>query len=189
MDKDFVAVAGVYVSLADLYLKKGKRHESRTYCDSAMSIYNKARVRNEVEEVARGLSEVAIVYEGLDEHNKALCLLQKALDMLGGGSCGIEAQIGVLHYLHGDYEEALSCFNRVVAKMRNGVEKRSSLFGIVLNQMGLVHVQFSEIQFAIELFEESVDILEGNLGLHHPDTLMVYGNLSNAYDAVGRYFF
>ena len=156
-----------------------------------MSIYNKVRDRNQVEEVARGLSEVAIVYEGLDEHNKAICLLEKALDILGGGggSCGIEAQIGVLHYIHGDYVEALLFFNRVVAKMRNGVEKRSSLFGIVLNQMGLVHVQFSEIQSAIELFEESADVLKGNLGLHHPDTLMVYGNLSSAYDAVGRYFF
>lgn len=187
-----VAIASLYISLAQLYLKTGKSREARAYCESALRIYTKQGGAHLLEEVATGLTEIAIIYESLNEHELALSFLQKALAILEGAPgqqsavAGVEAQIGVFQYLHGDYADAHDYFRKAVAKLRSSAEKNSPLFGIVLNQMGLACVQLSDIQAAVGIFEESRTILEAVCGLHHPDTLSVYSNLAGAYDALGR---
>ncbi|MCO5580455.1 hypothetical protein L7F22_034323 [Adiantum nelumboides] len=187
-----VSVASLYVCLAQSYLKTGKSRESRAYCESALRIYTKQGSGHSLEEVATGLSEIAIIYESLNERELALSFLQKALAILEtapgqqSAVAGIEAQIGVFHYLHGDYADAYDYFDKAVSKLRASAEKNSPLFGIVLNQMGLACVQLSDIQTAVGIFEESRTILEAVCGLHHPDTLSVYSNLAGAYDALGR---
>lgn len=187
-----VTVASLYISLAELYLKTGKLREARAYCESALRIFTKQGGGPLLEEVATGLTEIAIIYEALNEHEHALSFLQKALVILEtapgqqSAVAGVEAQIGVFHYMHGDYEDARTFFSKAVSKLRASAEKNSPLFGIVLNQMGLSCVQLSDIQAAVDIFEESRSILEAVCGPHHPDTLSVNSNLAGAYDAVGR---
>ncbi|KAH7372490.1 hypothetical protein KP509_17G006700 [Ceratopteris richardii] len=186
-----VAVASVYVSLAELYMKTGKFRECKTYCDSALRIYNKVGI-GPLDEVASGLTELAVVFEALNEQAKALSLLKKALTILDtapgqqSSIAGVEAQIGVLSYMCGDYVDARSSLSNAVSKLRGSAERTSALFGIVLNQMGLCCLHLSEIKMAVQLFEESRSVLESACGPHHPDTLTVYSNLAGAYDALGR---
>eukprot|EP00250_Pteridium_aquilinum_P002111 c12314_g2_i1 orf=569-3556(-) len=187
-----VAVALVYVSLAELYLKMGKFRECKTYCDSALRIFNKHGAGHPLDEVACGLTELAVVYEALNEQEQALSLLKKALGILDAAPgqqsaiAGVEAQIGVLSYMCGNYTEAHCSLSKAVSKLRASTERTSALFGIVLNQMGLCCLHLSEIGLAVELFEESRSVLETACGPHHPDTLTVYSNLAGAYDALGR---
>lgn len=190
--ENHVAVASVYVSLAELYLKTGKFRECKTYCDSALRIYNKPGAGHQLDEVASGLTELAVVYEALNEQEQALSLLKKALGILDAAPgqqsaiAGVEAQIGVLSYMCGNYSDAHSSLSKAVSKLRESAENRSALFGIVLNQMGLCCLHLSEIRMAAKLFEESRSVLETACGPHHPDTLTVYSNLAGAYDALGR---
>ncbi|KAI5082115.1 hypothetical protein GOP47_0001858 [Adiantum capillus-veneris] len=190
--ENHVAVASLYISLAQLYFKTGKLRESRAYCESALRIYTKQGGGHSLEEVATGLTEMAIIYESLNERELALSFLQKALAILEtapgqqSAVAGVEAQIGVFHYLHGNYADARDFFGKALSKLKASAEKNSPLFGIVLNQMGLACVQLSDIQMAVDIFEESRAILEAVCGLHHPDTLSVYSNLAGAYDALGR---
>ncbi|WOL02917.1 hypothetical protein Cni_G11636 [Canna indica] len=185
-------VASVFVRLADLYYKIGKFKESKSYCESALRIYSKPIPGTSAEEIATGLTDVSAIYESMNEHEQALKLLQKALKMYNNSAgqqstiAGIEAQIGVMYYIRGNYVESYASFKSAITKLRACGEKKSAFFGIALNQMGLACVQRYAINEAAELFEEAKTILEQECGPYHPDTLGVYSNLAGTYDAMGR---
>ncbi|XP_059639798.1 protein KINESIN LIGHT CHAIN-RELATED 2 [Cornus florida] len=186
------SVASVFVRLADLYNKTGKYRESKSYCENALRIYAKPIPGSPPEEIASGLIDISAIYESMDEQEQALELLQKALKMYGNAPgqqstiAGIEAQMGVLYYMMGSYADSYNSFKNAISKFRVIGEKKSALFAIALNQMGLACVQLYAINEAADLFEEARSILEAEHGPYHPDTLGVYSNLAGTYDAMGR---
>lgn len=186
------SVASVFVRLADLYNRTGKLRESKSYCESALRICEKPMPGVPPEEIASSLTDVSAIYESMNELDQAIKLLQKALkiynDAPGQQStiAGIEAQVGVLYYMLGNYSDSYDSFKSATSKLRANGEKKSAFFGIALNQMGLACVQRYAIQEAVELFEEAKLILEQEYGPYHPDTLGVYSNLAGTYDAIGR---
>lgn len=186
------SVASVFIRLADLYYKTGKLRESKSYCENALRIYNKPVPGTTQEEIASGLSEIAAVYESVNDPEEALKLLQRAIKLLEDKPgqqntiAGIEARIGVMYYMVGRYGEALTSFESAVSKLRASGERKSAFFGVLLNQMGLACVQLFKIDQAAELFEEARAILEQECGPCHQDTLGVYSNLAATYDALGR---
>jgi len=190
--ENHATVASVFVRLADLYNKTGKLRESKSYCENALKIYQKPIPGTSLEEIATGLTDVSAIYETMNEHEQALKLLQKALKMYNNSAgqqstiAGIEAQMGVLHYILGNYAESYDSFKSAIAKLRTCGEKKSAFFGIALNQMGLACIQRYSINEAAELFEEARTALEQEYGPYHPDTLGVYSNLAGTYDAMGR---
>ncbi|KAJ8546331.1 hypothetical protein K7X08_018914 [Anisodus acutangulus] len=190
--KNHPSVASVYVRLADLYNKIGKFRESKSYCENALRIYTKAVPGTHPEEIASGLVDVSVIYESMNEPDQALKLLQKAIKVYGNAPgqqstiAGIEAQIGVLYYILGEYMDSYDSLKNAVSKFREIGEKKSAIFGIALNQMGLACVQLYAINEAADLFEEARIILETECGPYHADTLGIYSNLAGTYDAMGR---
>uniref|UniRef100_A0A7N0VGV0 Kinesin light chain n=1 Tax=Kalanchoe fedtschenkoi TaxID=63787 RepID=A0A7N0VGV0_KALFE len=186
------SVASVFVRLAELYNKTGKLRESNTYCENALRIYLKPGPGIPPEEIASGLADVSAIYESMNDTEQAIKLLGEALkiynDAPGQQStvAGIEAQIGVLNYMLGNFSESYGYFKRAIAKLRANGEKKNAFFGVALNQMGLACVERYAINDAAELFEESRMILEQECGPYHPDTLGVCSNLAGTYDAMGR---
>ncbi|KAL6006969.1 hypothetical protein ACLOJK_032465 [Asimina triloba] len=186
------AVASVFVRLADLYNRTGKLRESKSYCESALCIYGKPAPGTPSEDIASGLTDVAGIYESMNEPDQALKLLQKALkiynDAPGQQStiAGIEAQMGVMYYMIGNYADSYTSFKNAIGKLRASGEKKSAFFGVALNQMGLACVQRYAINEAADLFEEARSILVQEYGPYHPETLGVYSNLAGTYDAMGR---
>ncbi|XP_038998342.1 protein KINESIN LIGHT CHAIN-RELATED 2-like isoform X2 [Hibiscus syriacus] len=185
-------VALVFVRLADLYNKIGKLRDSRTYCENSLRIYGKPNPGIPPEEIASGLIDIAAIYQSMNELDQALKLLKKALTIFGEAPgqqstiAGIEAQMGVMYYMMGSYTDSYNTFKSSISKFRASGEKKSTLFGIALNQMGLACVQRYSINEAADLFEEARSILEKEYGPYHPDTLGVYSNLAGTYDAMGR---
>ncbi|KAG4395667.1 hypothetical protein AAZX31_19G007900 [Glycine max] len=185
-------VASVYVRLADLYNKIGKFKESKSYCENALRIFGKIKPGVPSEEIASGLIDVAAIYQSMNDLEKGLKLLKKALKIYGNAPgqqstvAGIEAQMGVMYYMLGNYSDSYNIFKSAIAKFRASGEKKTALFGIALNQMGLACVQCYAINEAADLFEEARTILEKEYGPYHPDTLGVYSNLAGTYDAMGR---
>ncbi|KAF8399721.1 hypothetical protein HHK36_015591 [Tetracentron sinense] len=186
------SVASVFIRLADLYNKTGRVRESKSYCENALRIYGNPLPGIPSEEIASGLTDVSAIYESMSEPEQALKLLQKALkiyaDAPGQQStiAGIEAQMGVMYYMLGNYSDSYTTFKNAISKLRASGEKKSAFFGIALNQMGLACVQRYAINEAADLFEEARSILEQEYGPYHPDTLGVYSNLAGTYDAMGR---
>ncbi|KAE8721082.1 glycyl-tRNA synthetase 1 [Hibiscus syriacus] len=186
------AVGSVFVRLADLYNKTGKLKESKSYCDNALRIYEKPIPGIPPEEIASGLTDVSVIYESMNKLDQAIKLLHKALKLYNDAPgqqstiTGIEAQMGVMYYMLGNYPESYNSFKSAISKLRACGKRKSAFFGIVLNQMGLVCVQRYLIHEAVDLFEEAKTILEQECGPYHPDTLGVYSNLAGTYDASGR---
>ncbi|VVB04278.1 unnamed protein product [Arabis nemorensis] len=186
------SVASVYVRLADLYNKIGKIRDSKSYCENALRIYLKPSPGTPVEEVATGFIEISAIYQSMNELEQSLKLLRRALKIYENAPgqqntiAGIEAQMGVISYMMGNYPESYNIFKSAISKFRNSGEKKTALFGIALNQMGLACVQRYSINEAADLFEEAKTILEKEYGPYHPDTLAVYSNLAGTYDAMGR---
>ncbi|KAG6719934.1 hypothetical protein I3842_03G032900 [Carya illinoinensis] len=186
------AVASVFVRLADLYHKIGKFKESKSYCENALRIYGKPYPGIPSEEIASGLIDVSAIYQSMNELERSLRLLKKALKIFGDAPgqqntiAGIEAQIGVMYFIMGNYSDSYNTLESAITKFRMSGEKKSALFGIALNQMGLACVQRYAINEAADLFEEARSILEKEYGPYHPDTLGVYSNLAGTYDAMGR---
>lgn len=188
-------VAFVFIHLANLYNEIGKFRESKSYCENALRIYEKPNPGILPEEIATGFIEISAIYESMNELEKALKLLKQALKIYGSGNspfgreitvAGIEAQIGVIYYVMGKYSESYNSFENAVSIFRASGERKTALFGIVLNQMGLVCVQRLAINEAADFFEEARSVLEKEYGPHHPDTLGIYSNLAATYDALGR---
>ncbi|KAD6796209.1 hypothetical protein E3N88_07105 [Mikania micrantha] len=186
------SVALVFARLADLCNKTGKIKESKSYCKNALHIYENPALGISVEEIACGLTNISAIYESMDEIDEALKLLYKALkiynDIPGQQStiAGIEAQMGVMYYVLGNYSKSYDLFRNAIFKLRVSSEKKSGFYGIALNQLGLTCVQQYAINEAIEYFEEAKIVFERECGAFHPDTLAVYSNLAGTYDAVGR---
>ncbi|XP_047317761.1 protein KINESIN LIGHT CHAIN-RELATED 2-like [Impatiens glandulifera] len=186
------SVASVFIRLADLYHRCGRISEAKSYCENALRIYSKPVKGSLSQEITCGLIDVSAIYESMSEPEQALKLLQKALNIhtngLGQHSAivGIEAQMGVLYYMIGNYSDSYKSFKDSITKFREIGEKKSALFGIALNQMGLACVQLYAIKEAADAFEEALHILENEYGPYHPDTLAVYSNLAGTYDALGR---
>ncbi|KAK4754778.1 hypothetical protein SAY87_008535 [Trapa incisa] len=186
------AVASVFIRLADLHNKVGKFKESKSYCDKALKIYGKPKPGILWEEIASGLIEVSAIYQSMNELEQALRLLKKALRIYRNAQgqqstvAGIEAQMGAMYYMMGNYADCYDTLKASIVKFRESGEKKPALFGVALNQMGLACVQRCSINEAAELFEEARDILESEYGPYHSDTLGVYSNLAGTYDAMGR---
>ncbi|XP_073294027.1 protein KINESIN LIGHT CHAIN-RELATED 2-like [Primulina huaijiensis] len=185
-------VAMVYIRLADLYDKIGKFTECDSYCENALRIYDKPSSGSLPEEIASGLVDISVIYESMHEPNLALQLLQRAIKVYGDGPgqlsviAGIEAQMGSLYYILGSYFESYRSLKRAISKFRETGEKKSAIFGVVLNQFGLACMQLSLINEACDLFEEARTVLETVCGPCHADILGVYSNLAGIYDAMGR---
>ncbi|KNA17424.1 hypothetical protein SOVF_080070 [Spinacia oleracea] len=192
--KNHTSVASVFVRLGELYNKVGKFSECKSYCESALEIYCKPPPKgSNMEDIANGLTDLSAIYESMNELDMAFNLLNKALELHGNEAsqkskiAGIEAQMGVLNFMLGNYEDSYNFLKSSVLKFEASGEKKSSLYAITLNQLGLACVQLYQITEASELFDKARSILEKEYGLFHPDTLGVYSNLAGTYDALGRW--
>lgn len=99
---------------------------------------------------------------------------------------GIEAQVGILHYMLGQFKQALQSFQDAATKMRNGTLRNSALLGMVLNQMGLTSIELGDVHQALGFLEEAKRVMDNTAGPHHLDTLDVCNNLACTYTALGR---
>lgn len=74
-------VAACYASLAELYLKTNKPQEAKSYCENALRVYGKQGSVHNPEDIANGLTDIAAIYDQLNEKDTALMLLQRALNI------------------------------------------------------------------------------------------------------------
>ncbi|CAK9190594.1 unnamed protein product [Sphagnum troendelagicum] len=185
-------VALAFVNLAEFHLRTNKPGEAKSYCEAALRIYGKQGAGHAPGDVAHGLADIAAILEQLNEKETALFLLQRAFNILdkAPGSqiavSGIEAQIGILHYMMEDFELALDALRSAAGKIKDGIGKTTALFGMILNQIGLTLVELGDIKQAVAVFEEAKDVFEQTSGADHLDTLDVCNNLAGTYDALGR---
>ncbi|CAA2994594.1 KINESIN LIGHT CHAIN-RELATED 2-like [Olea europaea subsp. europaea] len=149
-------VAAIDSSIGDAYLSL--KRDSKSYCENALRIYSKPVPGSLPEEIASGRVDISAIYISMNEPDKTLQLLQKAIKL----------------------------FKECHFKVSGNWRKEICLFGITLNQMGLACVKLYSIKEAADFFEEARSILEAEYGSYHADTLRIYSNLAGTYYAMGR---
>ncbi|XP_076945233.1 protein KINESIN LIGHT CHAIN-RELATED 2-like [Bidens hawaiensis] len=187
------SVASVFVRLAELCYKMGRFTESKSYCLNTLRIYENPTSGSLKDDIGNGFIEVAGIYELMSDLSSSIKLLKRALKVLGQDEsqlstiAGVEAQMGVLYYTIGSYENSYRYLKGAVTKLRAVSEKKSGLFGIVLNQMGVVCVQLGMLQEAADVFEEAKGVMEVEYGDFDANTVAVCSNIAGTYDAMGRW--
>ena len=87
-----------------------------------------------MEEVATGFIEISAIYQSMNELDQALKLLRRALKIYANAPgqqntiAGIEAQMGVVTYMMGNYSESYDIFKSAISKFRNSGEKKNRSF-------------------------------------------------------------
>ncbi|GFZ17474.1 tetratricopeptide repeat (TPR)-like superfamily protein [Actinidia rufa] len=179
-------VASVDCSIGDTYLSLTRYDEAVFAYQKALTVFKTSKGENHPA-VASVFVRLADLYNKTGKFRESKSYCENALRIYGKAIPGrIEAQIGVMYYMLGNYSDSYTSFKNAISKLRASGEKKSAFFGIALNQMGLACVQRYAINEAADLFEEARIILEHEYGPYHPDTLGVYSNLAGTYDAVGR---
>ncbi|KAF2308536.1 hypothetical protein GH714_010410 [Hevea brasiliensis] len=196
--------------VAEAHVQALQFDEAEKLCQMALDIHREKGGPASLEEAAdRRL--MGLISEAKGEYETALeHYVLASMSMAANGQdidvASIDCSIGDAYLSLARYDEAIFAYQKgltvfksrkgriirqllqlsAILKFRACGEKRSVLFGIALNQMGLACVQCFAINEAADLFEEARSILEKEYGPYHPDTLGVYSNLAGTYDAMGR---
>ncbi|KAK8702421.1 hypothetical protein V6N13_020776 [Hibiscus sabdariffa] len=157
-DRNPPSVASVFIRLTDLYYKTCKVRESKFYSENALRIYSKPVSGTTSEEIASGLTEVLGMYEGLNEPEEVLKLLENTMKLLEDTDgnrrtiAGIEALMSNMYYLDGRNGEDQSSFESAVEKLHANGENKSAFFDNIL-----LH---SFMFMSIIMVEDAIEILE-----------------------------
>ena len=145
------------------------------------------------DETAAALTERAAAHISKGEYQKALPLLQRALEMN-------EKQLGPEHpetvnsldwlafvyYEMRDYPKALPLYQRAL-EIREKLGPEHLDTAISLNNLAFVYYSMRDYQKALPLLERALEIREKRQGPEHPDTAAALNDLADLYESMGNY--
>lgn len=114
-----------------------------------------------------------------------------ALSALGEPETGLRRALSLthlanIHYLRGDYVEALALHARALAIREKTLGPQHPDVAVSLNNLAVAHNTRGEDNEAIVLFERALAIDEAALGAQHPDIAYSLHNLANLHLARGE---
>ena len=125
-------------------------------------------------EYAKTLGTHFMIYTQIQEFPAAYVAMTKALTILEDLGlqhdelyCALRAAEGEIHYGKCRYEEALVSYNK--AKVLFADNRNGTTYGILLNSIGLCHVQLNQWKEVIACYKESVDVGYEAYGKDHPE--------------------
>jgi tetratricopeptide (TPR) repeat protein len=186
------------VNLAKAYAGLGKMEQARSYCSMAMDIVNNRSKGLAAKDphalaVAEAFTELSAIYEQLNQPEEAIGLLKRALTVFAeipeqkNAAAGTQAQVGLLLINNGQLEAALPHLEDAVEKLRQSFGDNHFSLGLVLNHLGVAHLELGHPVKALKILEEAKKILSKAYGPSNSDTLGSYENLVNVYSKLGRY--
>ncbi len=145
--------------------------------------------------VGEGFTELAAIYERAGQFEEAIRLLKRAVEVFKkipqqlNAAAGAQAQIGMLLFFTGKVQEAIPYMEESANSLRQTFGGAHFSLALVLNHLGVAHVELENLSTAAELFEEAKGILSKTHGPGQHDTLAVYYNLVRVYTRLERYHF
>eukprot|EP00249_Psilotum_nudum_P017221 c26218_g1_i2 orf=867-3287(+) len=180
-------LAMVYLGKAYSGMKRYK--EAKHYCNKALNCFSK----NTSVEVAKGLVELASLYQELNDVDEATIMYRKALSVFECSPdseeavADVQSQLGMLLLFKGQTDEAMMFMDKAVAAFKDihGPEHQKLLF--LYNHMGIAYMECEKIDDAVDTFERARQLSLSLFGPEDPYTIGVYQNLVNSYTVLGRY--
>ncbi|KAJ6412203.1 hypothetical protein OIU84_005292 [Salix udensis] len=191
-EKDGGTRALVFISMAKALCNLEKIVDAKRCLEIALGILDKKETTSPVE-VAEAYSEIAMLYENMNEFETAISLLKRTQSMLeklpqeqhSEGS--VSARIGWLLLLTGKVTQAIPYLESAAEMLKESYGPKHFGIGYVYNNLGAAYLELDRPQSAAQMFAVAKDIMDAALGPHHTDSIEAYQNLSKAYGAMGSY--
>lgn len=191
-EKDGGTRALVFISMAKALCHLEKIADAKRCLEIACGILDKKETASPVE-VAEAYSEIAMLYENINEFETAISLLKRTQSMLeklpqeqhSEGS--VSARIGWLLLLTGKVTQAIPYLESAAEMLKESFGSKHFGIGYVYNNLGAAYLELDRPQSAAQMFAVAKDIMDAALGPHHADSIEAYQNLSKAYSAMGSY--
>ncbi|XP_074316664.1 protein KINESIN LIGHT CHAIN-RELATED 2-like [Silene latifolia] len=183
----------VLVSMANVLVLQEKFDDAKRCLENACSVLEK-KEKSKPLEVSTAYMEIAMEYQTMNEFEKAISLLKRALALLEKlpdqqhFEASVSGRIGFLLLLTDKVTEALPYLERAVETMKESFVTKRFIAGYIYNNLGVGYLELERPQSAAQMFSAAKDIMDASsLGPHHNDSIQACQNLSKAYAAMKSY--
>ncbi|OVA02428.1 Tetratricopeptide repeat-containing domain [Macleaya cordata] len=191
-DKESKTRALVFIAMANALNSQNKWADARRCSEISTGILEKKESEFPVE-VAEAYTEIAMLYETMNEFETAVSLLKRSLAILekqpqelhSEGS--VSARLGWLLLLTGKVPQAIPYLESAVERLKESFGSKHFGVGYIYNNLGAAYLELDRPQSAAQMFALAKDIMDVSLGPHHADSIDACQNLSKAYGSMGSY--
>ncbi|CAF1169216.1 unnamed protein product [Didymodactylos carnosus] len=189
---------------SDIYHNLGRAYGYKGEYDKALENFNRAyeiRQRSLSSydfSLANTLNSLGVIYGEKGEYDKAKKKFNDALEMQERCQSGDEktktlhiaqsrSNIGWIHFLKGEYPQALDCHKKALADRKKFLGEDALLLADNYSSIGGVHHALGEFDKAMETYIQALNIREANLPSEHPSIALNYQVIGGVLHEYGRY--
>ncbi|NGX60019.1 MAG: Photosystem I assembly protein Ycf3 [Chlamydiae bacterium] len=124
--------------------------------------------------------------EALEKHEKALAILQEALDPNHPDIAMSLLSIGRCLNEQGKYKTALEKFEQALELQNDSLAPDHPVFAHIFNNIGLYFFQQRKFKNALKKFEQALEIQKKSLEPNHPILATLHGNIGCCLSSLGK---
>jgi tetratricopeptide (TPR) repeat protein len=181
---------GLYGQATSLY-RKGQAARAAPLLKQALEIYKEV-LGEKHPHYARGLNNLAYLFEEMGEYKAALPLHKQALriirDALGEKHPEYATGLHNLAFLYqkmGDHKQALHLEKQALAIYKEALGEKHPLYATGLNSLAMLYQDMGDHKQALPLFKQALSIRKEALGEKHPLYASSLTNLAGLYYSLG----
>lgn len=175
------------------FYNAGDYKSALVFLDSTYDIAQKTYKENEWE-LEESIFLLGNTYKNLQQYDKSLPLLQKALALMEQNKWQDNPvyilrvnEMGRLYCLIGEYKKAIPFFEASLEIAARIYGVTHSYYAVYLNDLALTYKYVGDYEKAQPLFIESVDITEKNVGKNNASYLLSCYSLASFYQDTGEH--
>eukprot|EP01018_Ginkgo_biloba_P034496 Gb_31274 [translate_table: standard] len=189
-DKESELRALVFLYMGKALCSQEKLADSKKCCDMASNILSKYE-STKSPKVASAFTELAMLYETMNEFGTAISLFKKALGIYEkipqeqhaeASTCG---RIGWLLLLTGSVQEAIPYLENAAERLKESFGPQHFGVAYIYNNLGAAYEELERPHAAVQMFAMAKEIMDAALGPHHMDTIETNQNLANVHASMG----
>ena len=171
--------AASYTVLGELALEAQNLPEATHYYQLALSIWEQY---GDISRHAWGLTELGRVQEKEGKFDAAIASYKKAITLLDTTDAPVqrslvEMNLGVVHLVQGNAQDALELFNGITAKLQDADDQYH--LAMLYHNRGVAYAKLEKWLIAIEAYEQSISVYQD---------LEDDANIANVYESLGMVY-
>ncbi|CAF4157391.1 unnamed protein product [Adineta steineri] len=146
-------------------------------------------IRQEIFPDSKGWYELGLLLIKMSQFNMAQEVNEVLLHQATNESnkANIYHQLGRIKYYQGEYQQALSYYEKALAIRQQSLPSNHPDFGDSYHNIGMVYSKIGGYSKALSYCEKALEIKEQSLPFNHPHLAMSFYNIGLVYDSMGDY--
>ena len=189
---DIHELARTYDFIGDAYRNLDQMKPAMKHYEEMLSLYESSDAHRAHLNVAKGLSDLAILSRKRGEFDLALSQYQRALHIVEA-QANEEPQvlsaalngIGVIYATTGRYPQALDYFNKLLDNDLKNLPPDHPDIAKVYTNLGILHELMGDFKQSVTLHERALNIKSKSLGEDNPSLIYDYKGLAQVHINIG----